>query len=341
MDDCKSVAFLRKQFLCCTPLNKFKWPNCVNELDVNIQKKILDVTVNSELISKYPIKQSYKKAFLKTFINKLEQSGIEIDDDVYNTYCETIACPDEQASMHFRHFLLSNEGDSGILSIKESTNIISEGTTGLCSWKAAYHLAEWCITNKQEIEGKKVLELGSGVGLTGLTVVNFSAPKMYYFSDCHPTVLKTLEENVRLNLLRKDNERSWKEVLSNDRIEFKKVTTDKDKEVKVKVINLKWEEIDESKAEQVGIDVVIAADVLYDNSTFDALARGLKHLIRKAVNYAIIAATVRNESTLLDFLNILDKYDLAYEEETTSTLQIFIQSEETPIRMLKISRQSK
>lgn len=135
--------------------------DCVNELDVNIQKKILDVTINSELISKYPIKQSYKKAFLKIFINKvrlpllnkkyifyvgeinhafllyfqLEQSGVEIDDDIYNTYCEAIACPDEQTPMHFRHFVLIDGGESGILSIKESTNIISEGTTGLCSWK--------------------------------------------------------------------------------------------------------------------------------------------------------------------------------------------------------------
>lgn len=173
--------------------------------------------------------------------------------------------------------------------------------------QAAFHLAEWCVRNKQELERKRVLELGSGVGLTGLTAVNFCAPKTYYFSDCHPTVLKTLEENVRLNLLRKDSKRSWKEVLSNDRIEFEKVATDKSKEVKVKVINLKWEEIDESRAEQMGIDVVIAADVLYDNSTFDALARGLKQLMCKAVNYAIIAATVRNESTLLDFLNILGK----------------------------------
>lgn len=69
------------------------------------------------------------------FLLQLEQSGVEIDDSVYNTYCDNVASPDEESPMHYRHFLLNTQDSNNILSIKESTNIISQGTTGLCSWK--------------------------------------------------------------------------------------------------------------------------------------------------------------------------------------------------------------
>ena len=164
-------------------------------------------------------------------------------------------------------------------------------------------MAEWCSFNKKEIQGKNVLELGSGVGLTGLTVIKLCEPKIYYFSDCHPIVLRTLEENVRLNLLENKNDILWKEVLSNDRIEVEKINVNAN--MKVKIMSLKWVDINKLNIEQLKIDIVIAADILYDNSTFESLALGLKELVFKGVCYAIVAVTVRNESTLSEFICIL------------------------------------
>jgi hypothetical protein len=45
-----------------------------------------------------------------------------------------------------------------------------------------------------------VLELGSGVGLTGLCVSLHSKPSSYWFSDCHPAVLCLLQFNILLNV---------------------------------------------------------------------------------------------------------------------------------------------
>lgn len=159
--------------------------------------------------------------------------------------------------------------------------------------------------NKHKIEGKNILELGSGVGLTGLTVIDFCALKTYNFSDCHSIVLETLAENVRLNLLNNKRTCLWKEISSGTRVEFEQTNIGKAMQVNVK--NLKWEDIDKLCAEQMEVDIVIAADVLYDKSTFESLACGLKELMIKTVNYTIMAATVRNESTLLEFLNLLGK----------------------------------
>jgi predicted nicotinamide N-methyase len=151
-----------------------------------------------------------------------------------------------------------------------------------------------------------VLELGSGVGLTGLTIINFCSPKVYYFSDGHPIVLKILQENIRLNLLEQQKRFLWKEILVSDKIQFE--SSNSDRNIKVDLINLKWEDISTLHTEQMDIDLIIAADVLYDKSIFESLVCGLRDLMSNSVNYAIIAAVVRNESTILEFLNILSKY---------------------------------
>lgn len=61
------------------------------------------------------------------------ESGNEIHDDLYITYCQLLSLPDDEA-MHYRHFLLEN-GTLNCITLKESTNLISQGTTGLCSWQ--------------------------------------------------------------------------------------------------------------------------------------------------------------------------------------------------------------
>lgn len=182
--------------------------------------------------------------------------------------------------------------------------ILNKNLTQLYYMQAAFYLAEWCISNKQKILGKNILELGSGVGLTGLTVINFCEPKSYYFSDCHPLVLKTLEENIRLNLIEEKKDNSWKEMLNSDKLEFE--NSNKAYSTKIFIENLNWEEI-KSKVGQIPVDLVIAADILYDSSNFEALASGLKELIYNSVEYAIVVATIRNESTVEKFLNILGK----------------------------------
>ena len=43
------------------------------------------------------------------------------------------------------------------------------------------------------------MELGSGVGFTGLVICKTCNPKTYIFSDYHHCVLKQLTENIHLN----------------------------------------------------------------------------------------------------------------------------------------------
>lgn len=70
----------------------------------------------------------------------------------------------------------------------------------ILSEQAGHVLAEWCSENKPLFRNKRVLELGSGLGLMGLAVIKICEPASYIFTDLPTTVLTTLAENVNINL---------------------------------------------------------------------------------------------------------------------------------------------
>lgn len=67
-------------------------------------------------------------------------------------------------------------------------------------FQASHFLADWCSANASHFQGKSILELGSGLGLTGLAIIQNCKPSSYTFTDVHDSVLKTLLENVNINL---------------------------------------------------------------------------------------------------------------------------------------------
>lgn len=167
--------------------------------------------------------------------------------------------------------------------------------------QGAVVLSQWCAENKEQFCGKNVLELGCGVGLTGMSVISVCSPKRYIFSDCHPTVLDMLCENVKLNFL--SNERckllNTSETTSRLQLQLKYEQTD------VHIIDLRWEDIDKYMTESSLLpDIIIAADILYESSSFGSLTSGLKRLLTLN-NYAVFAATIRNEETISQFLEHL------------------------------------
>jgi len=164
------------------------------------------------------------------------------------------------------------------------------------------------VENKEQFCGKNILELGCGIGLTGMNVISICSPKQYIFSDCHPTVLNMLCENVKLNFV--SNKQS--DLLNTSDMTSKLQLQLKYKQTDVQVIDLKWENIDEYILENsLQPDVIIAADILYDSNSFGALTLGLKHLLASN-NYAIFAATIRNEDTVSQFLEHLGIFIVIY-----------------------------
>lgn len=66
--------------------------------------------------------------------------------------------------------------------------------TGQVVWPAALVLVQHVITETSKFSGKEVLELGAGVGLTGLVTAHMA--QNVVLSDYHDVVLKALGKNV-------------------------------------------------------------------------------------------------------------------------------------------------
>lgn len=64
---------------------------------------------------------------------QIKESGNETHDELYIAYCNSMSSSDNE-SVHYRHFLIEN-GMLDLITLQESVNLISKGTTGLCSWQ--------------------------------------------------------------------------------------------------------------------------------------------------------------------------------------------------------------
>lgn len=158
---------------------------------------MLDHTVKLESLKKYPLQTKYTLRFIRHIIDYLESTNQEVHDDFYETYCQHQAYNNVDSKFSYRHFKINGYTDTIIL--KESNNNITDGTTGLSVWGAAFALVEWAILHKKWITDLNVLELGAGTGFCGLLIGRICKPKSILLSDGNAKVLDCLNENVRIN----------------------------------------------------------------------------------------------------------------------------------------------
>lgn len=95
-------------------------------------------------------------------------------------------------------------GSDGV-TLLESVGGIVHNTTGLTTWYGAAILAAWAIDNSAILAGRRVLELGAGVGFTASVILtspdtSHPPPTSYIVTDCHHHVLTLLHHNLALNL---------------------------------------------------------------------------------------------------------------------------------------------
>jgi len=66
-------------------------------------------------------------------------------------------------------------------------------------WEAGYLLSEFVIAHTVLFEHKRCLELGSGVGLSGLALSLFARPSSVVFTDYSDPVLDNIESNLLIS----------------------------------------------------------------------------------------------------------------------------------------------
>ena len=139
------------------------------------------------------------------------------------------------------------------------------------------------------------MELGSGIGYLGISLMKLMHLKKLIITDHHQSVLDILEKNVKANDIPKTMH-----------------------EIKL----LDWEQdIQEDDIEQ--IDMVIGSDIVFDSRIIPGLVSTIKLALQKA-EIAIIANVIRNEDTISEFQKSLSKHDLDFKVEIFDKEQMLL-----------------
>ncbi|XP_042360973.1 protein-lysine N-methyltransferase EEF2KMT isoform X2 [Plectropomus leopardus] len=274
--------------------------------------EILKQTCLHSLCRKFPPSAKYRKLFLSEIIRR-EAAGCDPLDELYDALAEVVGA--EDTTECYKSYLLPS-GDA--VSLLENVALISDGTTGLVTWEAALYLAEWALDHQQAFTGRTVLELGSGVGLTGITICRSCSPERFVFSDCHPRVLQKLRNNVQLNGLTEQTSPA------------------------VSVEEMDWTIATEEQIKQIGASIVIAADVVYDPDVVGSLVKLLSKIMRCSSPgvrpEVLICSTIRNQETYSGFKQQLEKAGVSHEVMTGAVRHMFPYNRVSAIEMIKLYR---
>lgn len=174
------------------------------------------------------------------------------------------------------------------------------GTTGLRTWEAALHLGQHLSINSHLVAGKRVLELGAGTGYLSILCAKMLSAVHVTASDGSEEVVEKLADNFALNGL------EWDYSVSSSAPLSPKL--------------LKWGHalVGTEEPEWNGgrkIDLVIGADVTYDQKVIPFLVSTLTELMElDPETEVIISATQRNADTLMAFQDSCAKSDLQVKE---------------------------
>ncbi|EDV46683.1 protein-lysine N-methyltransferase EEF2KMT [Drosophila erecta] len=277
---------LQQQFLCCYPVYKMAWSSVKLPLNWEDQQELIAATCGHPMNRRYPVRRSYLEAFLKQLIHLLRDQE-DVHDDIYSSLCGPVAdnIASTGPSMYaYKHYLLE---PGAHITLRESTSCVAEGTTGLCTWEAALALGDYFLQHRDLVRGKNIVELGAGAGLLGI-LLKLPALQLHVgqvlLTDGSEPCVQLMRDNISLNF------------------------PDTPKEQMPKAVQLSWDAVSkfpwESHAET---DLLMASDVIYDDSQFDALLGAMDYLYTRRGSglETLLANTVRNVDTLHKFMTQL------------------------------------
>ncbi|CAF1386076.1 unnamed protein product [Adineta steineri] len=278
-----------------------KWHSEFNNTIEEFQKYLLHETVDNQLFACWSIRVKYRETFIKTIIKWLEKhQNVEINSRWYELIADLASREScEQEWCHTIYILDNNQ----FIIHRQSTALLSHGLTGLSSWPAAISLGDYLMKRIHLLENKRIIELGAGSGLLGLTLLKYSDKILSYtFTDYSPMILNLLRQNALLN--------------------FSEYQIDE----KMKIEELDWNQYSIENNHHNCFDCILAADVVYDPSVIENLVKTIRILLQKNQQCtAYIANAIRNESTYEQFRKALIQSCLdvrSVEMDTSQSIEI-------------------
>ncbi|XP_071629169.1 methyltransferase-like protein 22 isoform X1 [Temnothorax longispinosus] len=214
-------------------------------------------------------------------------------------------CPSYMIEAEFTAGTLNYDSDDdldvdrdreGVILIEHSVST-ELSLVGLQVWRASLLLADYILSHPDSFRKQIILELGSGVGLTSI-VASYLAKEV---------ICTDINVGGILNLIKRNFLRNHTYVRSNYRIE------------EVNFLNLQWSKKLEERLQSA--NVVLAADVIYDDKITDGFVRTLMKLLHTKKKKTIYVAlekryvfTVADLDTTApmyeEFLRCVEKYKM-------------------------------
>ena len=194
------------------------------------------------------------------------------------------------------------------LSVKlsEQTLFQADGGEGLHLWEASVVLTRYCLQNKNIFINKNIIELGTGCGLLGISILKqIPLISHYTFSDYQDNVLNNLNINIINNKL-KENKKY--DILKLDWRDYSK-------------INLKY-------------DIILGSELIYKGGYIQELAKTINKLL-KDDGFCYISMPEKRSMTNI-FLDYIKECGLNYQSEFYD-----INNEELFLDVLKNKKENK
>ncbi|KAJ6638668.1 Protein-lysine N-methyltransferase EEF2KMT [Pseudolycoriella hygida] len=305
----RQLDVIEAEFLCSKPIELIEWKDVLHpdNMTLSAQNKLMSKTINSSEFKSRKTKLSHRLRFLRHIIDTLERQNVDIEDGLYEIYTNLLQNSDNEVEFCKIYKLIEFQTS---VCLPHSDEIIKHGTTGFYTWEASCALSEWALANMDQFKGKQILELGCGTGLCGFVIHRTCDPKFIYLTDGNEMVFNELIKTRDINYVEKGAQN-------------------------LDIQMLDWYKINESKlVETFTPDVIIAADIIYDNTLFEPLSRTIETFFNKSKNCKLyMACTVRNEDTINEFLNILDAMRFKRSEEEPVAPTHIYYNNATPIKI--------
>lgn len=145
---------IRAQCLAAIPTRLLDWAG----VDFSHPDDVLSL-LSDPIARQFPPTREYRRQLMKALISRLEAAGTEVPEELYSEYT-TLISTSTDASSDDKCYKTYCFDDALRLTLREAAAIISNGTTGLSSWTAAFIMADWIDRHKELLHDKHVVELG-------------------------------------------------------------------------------------------------------------------------------------------------------------------------------------
>ncbi|KAI0937170.1 hypothetical protein AcV5_005131 [Taiwanofungus camphoratus] len=290
---------------------------------------LLNLVLFNSHLQVYPPSQQYQISFWKWAIQQLEErctsEDTEIDERIYSHLISlmplscsgNLAVPPPTES-YVTYFWKTPQRASDTVefscvqkaTLLESRMMIESGTTGLRTWTASLVMAQHLILHPDLVQGRRILELGAGVGFLGIVIATLQllaeAPEKpgqpspaLCLTDANDAVLRRCQDNVRLSC----NLSSRHPSLSCYLFDW----SDGVDPLRQSII--------QDLLRRINAEIIIGTDLVYEPSIIPALISTLYLALKtnKGVSskgtVAYIALTVRNEATFGELLRTAGAYN--------------------------------